>query len=97
MGQAANTGRNAKLDQKKRRAAGRQNTDAPERRAIKDYQAPDHAKGKTAGAFGRQGTANRSRTIGPAGGGGGGGLSATAKSSHLTVSRSKRPARKNGA
>jgi hypothetical protein len=98
MGQAANTGRNATLDQKKRRAAGRANTSSPERAAIKDFQQPVHAKGKTAGAFGKKGAPNRSRTIGQAsGGGGGGGLSSPAKASHLTVGRSKRPARKGGA
>jgi len=98
MGQAANTGRNASLDQKKRRAAGRQKANAPEQQAIQDFQGPGIDKGKTGGAHGRAGKANPSGQIGAASGGGGAGsLSARAKASHLTTPRSTRPARKRKA
>lgn len=54
MGQRANSGRNAKLDEKKSRAAGRQQNQ-PSRKAITDRQeAPP-----VPGAFGREGKANR--------------------------------------
>jgi hypothetical protein len=54
MGQRANSGRNASLDNKKSRAAGRSQND-PARKAILDRQeAPP-----VAGAFGREGKANR--------------------------------------
>ena len=48
MGQAANSHRNASLDEKKVRAAGR-NT---ERKAIREAIDPPPAKGATGGAFG---------------------------------------------
>lgn len=54
MGQANNSGRNASLDNKKLRAAGRQQHD-PVIEAILDAQAPLPAKGQTGGAFGREG------------------------------------------
>ena len=54
MGQRANSGRNASLDNKKGRSAGRQQN-APSRKAITDRQeAPP-----VPGAFGREGKANR--------------------------------------
>jgi hypothetical protein len=54
MGQRANSGRNAKLDEKKVRAAGRQQN-SPSRKAITDRQEAPPA----GGAFGREGKANR--------------------------------------
>ena len=69
MGQQANSGRNASLDEKKRRAAGRQQH-APEREAIMEGTEAEIMK-KTAGAFGKEGMANR-RATGGAGEGGGG-------------------------
>jgi len=61
MGQRANSGRNATLDDKKQRAAGRMKQDSPESRRIRDSGSEDFARGKTSGAFGKQGMANRSR------------------------------------
>jgi len=55
MGQANNSKRNATLDERKRRAAGRDDPGKPERDAILD--AP--ARGQTGGAFGRDMHANR--------------------------------------
>lgn len=40
MGQAANTGRRAELDDRKRRAAGRSNERSPEIEQIRDFQQP---------------------------------------------------------
>jgi hypothetical protein len=58
MGQAANSGRNASLDNKKQRAAGRQQS-TPESEAIRDFGGADeHVKGRTGGAFGKSGMAN---------------------------------------
>ena len=54
MGQQANSGRRATLDEKKRRAAGRKQNE-PEIRQIARREAPP----KTLGAFGREGKANR--------------------------------------
>jgi len=54
MGQGANSGRHASLDEKKERARGRQQND-PARAAITDRQAVP----PVAGAFGRKGEANR--------------------------------------
>lgn len=59
MGQAANTGRRAELDDRKRRAAGRTKDRNPEIEQIRDFQMPQHAKGATGGAFGLEGMANR--------------------------------------
>lgn len=59
MGQSANTGRRAELDNRKRRAAGRSNDRDPEVEQIRDFQLPQHAKGATGGAFGYEGMANR--------------------------------------
>ena len=49
MGQAANSGRNASLDQKKERSEGRKQND-PARKKIDDRETPPQAKG----AFGRE-------------------------------------------
>ena len=91
MGQRANSGRNASLDDKKKRAAGRSQNDEA-RAAITDRQATPPA----AGAFGREGKANRrgsrggSMVTGDRSGSGGGAASEN-------IGRSTRPARKGGA
>ena len=54
MGQRANSGRNASLDQKKERMAGRSNTDSPQRGAIKDNAGVGRAKGAAGGAHARE-------------------------------------------
>ncbi|HSU68741.1 MAG TPA: hypothetical protein VLJ39_17805, partial [Tepidisphaeraceae bacterium] len=80
VGQAANSNRKSNLDEKKERAAGRQQR-KPEREAIKDFQSPLPAKGKTGGARGRDDRANPEGTGGyTRGAGGGGGAPAPAKS-----------------
>jgi hypothetical protein len=94
MGQERNSGRQAKLDEKHSRAAGRRNQQSPERQAVKDWQRPVPAKGKTAGAFGKDNKANR-RDSGAVRGGSG--SSSLARDSAVTTPRSKRPARKRGA
>ena len=56
MGQASNSGRNASLDSKKQRAAGRG------RRAIElDFDAPA-GRGKTLGAFGKSESGDAPKT-----------------------------------
>lgn len=97
MGQAANTGRRAELDDRKRRAAGRSNERSPEIEQIRDFQQPLLAKGATGGAFGAQGMANRKGGTHTQGGGGGGGAQSPAKASHLTTGRSTQSARKREA
>jgi hypothetical protein len=57
MGQAANSGRNASLDAKKLRAAGRQQHN-PWQEAIADAVGQELPRGRTAGAFGKP-AANR--------------------------------------
>jgi hypothetical protein len=52
MGQQANSGRNASLDNKKLRAAGRQNEKG--RHAPRESPNDVFAKGKAGGAFGAQ-------------------------------------------
>src|SRR5687767_9200021 len=97
MGQANNSGRRATLDDKKERAAGRRNTNSPEQEAIKDAFTENPARGKTAGAFGKDDRAN------PRGGStavissGGGGATMPSKRAPVNVPRSSRPARKRGA
>ena len=81
MGQARNSGRNATLDEKKQRAAGRRKQRGPEREMIADWQKPLAAKGKTGGASGRGGVANRR-------------AAPLAKSASFMVGRSTKPARK---
>jgi hypothetical protein len=96
MGQAANNrNRNASLDDKKMRAAGRQKEQGLQAGAVNDAYSEDFAKGKTAGAFGKDAIANResgNRTR--EGGGGGGGASTPAGAAPITTNRSSRPARK---
>jgi len=58
MGQRANSGRNAKLDEKKLRAAGRQQNE-PSRKAVTGRQ----ERPETPGAFGRGGRANWQSTV----------------------------------
>jgi hypothetical protein len=55
MGQAANSNRNASLDSKKERAAGRSGERSSVRKAVQEST----AKGATGGAFGAGGKANR--------------------------------------
>lgn len=86
MGQRANNNRNASLDDKKRRMAGREEK-SPEVKAIHDFQKPELAKGHTGGAHGEK--TNRKGGGFTRGGGGGGGAPAPAKASHLTVGRKK--------
>ena len=99
MGQAANSNRQAKLDEKKTRAAGRQGN--ARRMEIRDSAVEEFAKGKTSGAFGKQGKANPRGGSFTRGAGGGGGASsrprAAANAAKTPVGRSKRPARKRGA
>jgi hypothetical protein len=88
MGQRANSGRNANLDEKKSRAAGRQQN-SPSRKAITDRQEAPPA----AGASGREGKANRrgnrggTMVTGDRSGSGGGRATEN-------IGRSSRPARK---
>ena len=91
MGQAANSNRNASLDDQKTRAAGR-NTN---RKAIREAVSPPPMKGKTGGAFGAEGNANRTPTGLSQGAGGGGGAQSQAKDEvRDPAGRSTRPARK---
>ena len=54
MGHSANSSRNASLDDKKLRAAGRDKDRDPVQEAILDAQSPQ-SKRQTGGAFGREG------------------------------------------
>jgi hypothetical protein len=64
MGQAGNSKRHASLDEQKERAAGRRNN----RELLKQAVDPGDMKGRTGGAFGAQGRANKGpqRTSRPA-------------------------------
>ena len=100
MGQAANNrGRQAQLDQKKTRAAGREQQAV--RTQIRDRAEEQFAKGKTPGAFGKAGTANRPTGGYTQGAGGGGGAGSRPRAAAVAgkdkVGRSTRPARKRGA
>jgi hypothetical protein len=95
MGQAANNGgRQAKLDEKKTRAAGRQPQAV--RKQVKDAFEEQPAKGKAGGAFGKNDRANRTNIGFTQGAGGGGGTPSRPYASPDKVGRSKRPARKGG-
>lgn len=96
MGQAANSNRNASLDEKKARARGRAGDRSPSKEAIKDAKDPQPAKGRTGGAFGKTEKINRTGIVSQ-GGGGGGGSAAQARDNNLTVGTRKTPARKRGA
>ena len=73
MGAGSNSNTNKSLNDRKRRAAGRQDDKSPEKEAIADSGEPQLAKGATGGAFGKVGQANRKsgNTQGSGGGGGG--------------------------
>ena len=98
MGQAANSNRNATLDQKKDRAAGRIKERAM-REMREDLGAPP--RGKAAGASGKHDVANpRGRGGQTRGAGGGGGAQSRPKDAAIAgkvrTGRSTRPARKGG-
>ena len=76
MGQRENSNRQANLDEEKERGKGRQNDRTPERAAIKDAMDPVPAKGKTGGAFGAEGKAERKGMAASSQGAGGGGNAA---------------------
>lgn len=99
MGQQANSNRQSQLDQKKTRAAGRQQNAV--RSEVRDAMDEQFAKGKTGGSFGKDGKANRRGGAFTRGAGGGGGAStrpaAAANAAKTPVGRSTRPARKRGA
>ena len=91
MGQAANSNRKASLDDKKVRAAGRNEN----HKQIRDAVDPKPTKGKTGGAFGADNNANRTPTGFTRGGGGGGGAQSQAKDEvRNEAGRSTKPARK---
>ena len=86
MGQQSNNGgRNAKLDEKKERAAGRTANRSPEAEQVKDAVFENFAKGKTGGAFGKDEMANRPTGANTQGAGGGGGGPAEAGANHLNT------------
>ena len=94
MGQAGNSNRKASLDDRKERAAGRRG----EREMIKEAVKPRDMKGKTGGAFGADGKANRQGGVASQGAGGGGGGPAPARDEVTReAGRSSRPARKRKA
>ena len=91
MGQAANSNRKATLDEKKARAAGRNEG----HKAIREAVDAKPAKGKTGGAFGADDNANRTPSGFTQGAGGGGGAQSQAKDEvRDAAGRSTRPARK---
>jgi len=91
MGQAANSNRNASLDDRKARAAGRND----DRKAVRDAAAAPPMKGQTGGAFGAGGKANRGASGLTQGAGGRGGASLAARDeARAEAGRSTRPARK---
>jgi hypothetical protein len=67
MGQAANSGRNASLDEKKSRAAGRRKS-----AETRDFDAPQPGRGKAMGAFGSGSTRRRKSPSGKHGNAGSG-------------------------
>lgn len=94
MGQAANSNRKATLDDQKERSAGRRG----EREMIKQAVMPRDMKGRTGGAFGAQGKANRRGGVESQGAGGGGGGPAKARDEVTReAGRSSKPARKRKA
>ena len=98
MGQRANSGRRANLDDKKTRAAGRQPQSV--RGEIRDRVDEQFAKGKTGGAGGKDESINTEGGSFTRGGGGGGGASsrpaAAPQAGKTPTRRSSRPARKRG-
>ena len=95
MGQAGNSNRKASLDDRKERAAGR----SGEREMVKEAVKPRDMKGKTGGAFGADGKANRAGTGAASQGAGGGGGGPAPARDEVTreAGRSARPARKRKA
>jgi hypothetical protein len=94
MGQAGNSNRRASLDDQKERAAGRRG----ERETIKAAVMPRDIKGKTGGAFGAEGKANRGGGVESQGAGGGGGGPAKGRDEVTReAGRSTKPARKRKA
>jgi hypothetical protein len=94
MGVGANSSRNASLNDRRERSAGRQDDRGPQREAIADAGGvpPGKGKGRAGGAFGNSGRANRhpGNVIGEGGGGGG----ATPSSDLPDVRPSARPTKK---
>lgn len=95
MGQAANSNRQASLDEKKRRAAGR-TTESKVLNPLRDDATEAPAKGRTGGAFGKRERANPNGGNLAAGNGGGGGYNTRDNASPQNVGTSTRPARKRG-
>jgi hypothetical protein len=94
MGQAGNSNRHASLDDQKERAAGRNN----KREQVKQAVLPRDMKGRTGGAFGAEGKAERGGGVVSQGaGGGGGGPSARRDEVTREAGRSTKPARKRKA
>src|SRR5688500_3798518 len=98
MGQQANSGRRASLDEKKSRAAGRRNERG--RAEVRDAMDEQLARGKTGGATGKAERINTGSSGFTRGGGGGGGASSSPKAApqagKTPVGRSSKPARKRG-
>jgi hypothetical protein len=89
MGQQSNNRRNASLDEKKRRAAGRDQSN-PLRASSEASISDAPAKGKTGGAFGRDGHAHRNQSSAGTGAGGGGGENSTARAAPIDVPPARR-------
>src|SRR3954468_2045039 len=88
MAAGKNSDGNKALNDRKRRAAGRQKDRGPEATAIRDFQGKETTR-RAGGASGREGMANRKPASVNQGGGGGG---ANAMGSDIVnVGRSKRP------
>jgi hypothetical protein len=93
MAAEKNSDGNKSLNDRKRRAAGRQKDRGPEAKAIRDFQGKETVQ-RAGGASGRGGIANRKPASVNQGGGGGG---ANAMGSDLSeVGRSTKAARKRG-
>ncbi|HEX8521731.1 MAG TPA: hypothetical protein VF669_05695 [Tepidisphaeraceae bacterium] len=90
---ANNRGRNAALDDKKARAAGRQQND-PVRAALGDRFDEKPTRGKTGGATGKAGKASRRTSVGMKGAGGGGNAMDSDHAAPMDTPPSKRRARK---
>ena len=65
------SGRNQPLNDRKERAAGRQDQKGAAAEAIREFEGDPPGK-PVDGAFGKEGVANREGTLGEGGGGGGG-------------------------
>lgn len=95
MGAGANSNRNMSLNDRKERAAGRQDDRGPAQEAIEDAGgvAPGKGKGRAGGASGKAGQANRrpGNAVGEGSGGGGG----TSSSDVVDVNRSTKRTRKS--